>query len=189
MLFFFFDLSQIRTPAPHVTSYMAFFQLNSTYRAESIEHLFEVLPNCNFSECQISVIPSCDLTRGFFCSRWAFPLINLVVSTRLAIYNSKRPKPNGSANPFRNEDLAMFICSHPPSLIAQSFVCRSFCQNLLFDSKDKLVGGILTKDSDHCTPSPAATRIPTLAVALVVAPLVVSGSANSSLVRYLENNF
>ena len=49
-----------------MTSYMTFLQLNSIYGVESIEHLFEVSPNCNFSERQISVVLLPDPARDFF---------------------------------------------------------------------------------------------------------------------------
>ena len=75
---------------------------------------------------------------------------------------------------------------HPANLIAQFFACCSLCQNP-HNGIDKLVGGTSIKDSDRCTPFPAATRAPTLAAAPVVAPLIVFGSADFSVVRYLED--
>ena len=62
---------------------MTFLQLNSTHGVESIEHLFEVHLNCNFSKRQISVILLYDPARDFICSRWASPPINLVESLAL----------------------------------------------------------------------------------------------------------
>ena len=113
--------------------------------------------------------------------------INLVVSTRLAVYNSKSSKPNGSASPFRKKDLTSFKSFQPASSMAQSFACCSPCQNL-HDGKDELAGGIPIKDSDRWTPVPAATRAFTPAVALVVTRFIAFGSANSSVVRYLEDD-
>ena len=72
--------------------------------------------------------------------------------------------------------------------MVQSFARRSPRQNPLFDGKDKLASGTPTKDSDHCTPAPTATGASTTAVVLIVAPLVFSGSANSFVVRYLEDD-
>ena len=72
--------------------------------------------------------------------------------------------------------------------MAQSSACHSSRQNS-HDGKDELAGGTPTKRNNRCTPDPAALRAPTPAVALVVAPLAVSGSANSSVVRYLEDDF
>ena len=71
--------------------------------------------------------------------------------------------------------------------MARSFACRSPCQNP-HDGKDELAGGIFTEGSDRRTPAPAASRGPTPAIALVVAPLAASGSADSSMVRYLEDD-
>ena len=71
--------------------------------------------------------------------------------------------------------------------MAQSFARRSPCQNP-HDGKDKLAGGTPTEGSDRRTPAPAASRAPTPAVAPVVAPLAASGSADSSVVRYLEDD-
>ena len=61
-----------------MTSYVTIFQLNSTHEVESIQHLFGVAPNCNFSERWISIVSSRDPARDFFCLRWAFSPINLV---------------------------------------------------------------------------------------------------------------
>ena len=63
----------------------------------------------------------------------------------------------------------------------------SSCQNL-HDGKEKLAGGTPTEGSNHCTLAPTAIRAPTPAAALVVAPLAASSSANSSVVRYLEDD-
>ena len=167
-----------------MTSYVTFLQLNPTCRVESIENLFKIPPNCNFSERQISVIPLCDLTRDFFCSRWAFTPINLVVSTKLAVYNSKSSKPNKSASPFRKKNLATFKSFHPASLMAWSAARYSPCQNPLFDSEDQLTGGTPTKGSDRCTLALAVTCVFTFAVASVVALFAASGSADSSIIRY-----
>ena len=169
---------------PHVT----LFQLNSTCRVESIEDLFKLPPNCNFLKRQISVIPSRKPRNDFFCSRWASPPINLVVSTRLAVYNSKSFKPNMSTSLFRRKDLATFKNFHPASLIAQSSACCSLTQNLFFDGEDELAGGTPTEGSNRCTFAPVATYAFTPAVALVIAPLATSGSANSSVVRYAEDD-
>ena len=71
--------------------------------------------------------------------------------------------------------------------MAQSSACRSPCQNL-HDGEDKLAGGTPTKGSDRCIPAPAASRALTPAVAPVVTPFAASGSANSSVVRYSEDD-
>ena len=56
------------------------------------------------------------------------------------------------------------------------------------DGKDELASGTPTKGSDCRTPAPAALRACTPAVALVVAPLAAFGSADSSVVRYSEDD-
>ena len=56
------------------------------------------------------------------------------------------------------------------------------------NGKDKLAGGTLTKRNDRRTPTPAATRAPTPAVAPVIAPLAASCSADSSVVKYSEDD-
>ena len=86
------------------------------------------------------------------------------------------------------EDLATFKSSHPACSIAQSFAYCGSCQNLRFDGKDKLAGGTFIKDSDHCTFAPAVTCALTPVLAPVVALFVASGSVDSFVVRYLEDN-
>ena len=71
--------------------------------------------------------------------------------------------------------------------MARSFACRSPCQNP-HDGKDKLIGRTPTKGSDHCTPASAATRAPIPAAAPVDDPLIASGSVNSSVIWYLEDD-
>ena len=71
--------------------------------------------------------------------------------------------------------------------MAQSSARCSPCQNP-HDGKDKLAGGNPTAGSDRHTPAPVALRAFTPAVAPVVAPLAASGSADSSVVRYLEDD-
>ena len=71
--------------------------------------------------------------------------------------------------------------------MAQSSARRSPCQNC-HDGKDKLAGGTPTKGSDRRIPAPATSRAPTPALALVVALFAASGSANSSVVRYLKDD-
>ena len=117
-----------------------------------------------------------------------FPPINLVVSSKLAVYNSKSIKPNGSARPFRRKNLFTFKSFHPASLMAWSFTCRSLCQNPPFDGKNKLASGTPTKGSNRCTPTTAATCVFIPAVAPIVALLAASGSANSFMARELEND-
>ena len=58
----------------------------------------------------------------------------------------------------------------------------------LDDGKDNLAGRPPIKESDRCISAPAASCAPTPAVALVVAPLAASGSANSSVVIYSEDD-
>ena len=71
--------------------------------------------------------------------------------------------------------------------MVQSSACRNPCQNF-YDGKNELVGGISTKDSNRRTPVPVATRVPTPAAVPVIAFLADSGSADSSVLRYLEDN-
>ena len=61
------------------------------------------------------------------------------------------------------------------------------CQNP-HDGKDKLAGGTPIEGNDHRTPVPVPSRAPTPAVASVVAPLVASDSADSSVVKYSEDD-
>ena len=77
--FFLFDHSQIRTPTLHVTSHVTFFQSSSTCRVESIEHLFEVFPSCNFTKCQTTVVSARDVACDFFLFTLSIPSINLKV--------------------------------------------------------------------------------------------------------------
>ena len=83
--------------------HVAFVQLSSICGVELIEHLFKILPiSANSSECQRSVLSARDVSRYFFCSRWAFLSINLFyLLLGWAFYNSKSSTPNGSASPFR----------------------------------------------------------------------------------------
>ena len=71
--------------------------------------------------------------------------------------------------------------------MAQSSACRSPRQNL-HNGKDKLGGRTPTEGSDRRTLAPTASRAPTPAVTPIVAQLATSGSANSSVVRYLEDD-
>ena len=52
------------------------------------------------------------------------------------------------------------------------------------DGEDELAGRTPTKDSDHHTPAPAATRASTPAAVPVIAPLAAFGPADSSGVKY-----
>ena len=71
--------------------------------------------------------------------------------------------------------------------MARSSACRSPCQNP-HNGEDKLAGGTPTNGSDRRTPAPAATHAPTPAAVPVVASLAAFGSANSFVVRYLEDD-
>ena len=72
--------------------------------------------------------------------------------------------------------------------MAQSSACCSPRQNC-HDGKDRLAGGTSTEENDCWTAVPAASRAPTPAVASNVAPIATSGSANSSVVKYLKDDF
>ena len=72
--------------------------------------------------------------------------------------------------------------------MAQFSARCSPCQNP-YKNENKLAGGTPTEGSNHNTPATAATRAPTPGVAPVVAPLAASGSADSSVVRYSEDDF
>ena len=71
--------------------------------------------------------------------------------------------------------------------MAQSSAHCSPRQNL-HDGKDELAGGTPIKGNDRRTPAPVASCAPIPAVAPVVAPFAASGSANSSVVRYSEDD-
>ena len=71
--------------------------------------------------------------------------------------------------------------------MSQSSARCSLCQNP-HNGKDKLAGGTPTEENDRRTPAPAASRAPTPVVLPVVTPLAASGSADSSVVRYLEDD-
>ena len=62
-----------------MTFHVTLFQLNSTCEVELIEHLFKVPPNCNFAECQTTVISSRDIARDLVFLRLASFPINLEV--------------------------------------------------------------------------------------------------------------
>ena len=81
----------------------------------------------------------------------------------------------------------MFKNSYPASSIARSSVCCSPCKNLQ-DGKDKLAGRTPTKGSNYRIFAPAATCAPTSAVAPIVALFIASCSADSSVVKYLEDD-
>ena len=72
--------------------------------------------------------------------------------------------------------------------MAWSFACCTPSQNLLFGGKDKLAGGTCTKGNNCCTFASAATHASIPAVVCVIALLVPFGSANSFVVRYLEDD-
>ena len=72
--------------------------------------------------------------------------------------------------------------------MARSSARCSFCQNPLFDGKDEFAGKTPTKGSNCRTTVCAAIHAPTPAVAPAIAPLAPFGSANSSVVRYLEDD-
>ena len=71
--------------------------------------------------------------------------------------------------------------------MAWSSARRSLCQNP-HDGKNELGGGTPTKGSNRHTLAPTATRAPTPVAALVIALLAASGFADSSVVRYLEDD-
>ena len=71
--------------------------------------------------------------------------------------------------------------------MARSSTCRSSHQTP-HNGKDKLAGRTPNKGSNHHNPAPAATRASTPAVVPVVAPLAAFSSANSSVVRYSEDD-
>ena len=56
------------------------------------------------------------------------------------------------------------------------------------NGKYKLAGGTPTEGSNRRTPAPAASCAPTPAIAPVVAPLGASGPADSSVVKYSEDD-
>ena len=118
------------------------------------------------------------------------PPINLVELLVLGwpFYNSKSSKPNRSASPFRRrlnyvQELSTSQLNGLILRLSQSL------PKSLFDSRDELASGTSIEGSNRHTPAPIAIRALTPAIAPVVAPLAVSGSADSSsLVRYLEDN-
>ena len=71
--------------------------------------------------------------------------------------------------------------------MARSSARCSPCQNP-HDDENELAGGTPTEDSDRRTPAPTTSRASTPAVASLIALLVASGSADSSMVRYLEDD-
>ena len=66
-------------------------------------------------------------------------------------------------------------------------MCRSPYQNP-HNGKEKFASGTSTVNGNFCTPTPATTYVSTPADALVIAFVAASGSAYSSVVRYLEDN-
>ena len=71
-------------------------------------------------------------------------------------------------------------------MVRSSASC-SLCQNP-HDGKNELAGGTPTEGSNRHPPAPVVIHALIPAVALGVAPLAASGSANSSVVRYLEDD-
>ena len=71
--------------------------------------------------------------------------------------------------------------------MARSSACYSPCQNL-YNSKNKLAGRTPTEGCDRRTPALTATCAPTPAALSVVALFAASGFANSSVVRYSEDD-
>ena len=77
----------------------------------------------------------------------------------------------------------------PPIQLNDSILCLlQFLPKFSFWRKDKLTGGTPTKDSNRCIPASITTHAPTFAIALIIAPLVASDSADSSIVTYSEDN-
>ena len=85
--------------------------------------------------------------------------------------------------PARSEKKSLY----PTRLNTGSSACRSLCQNP-YDGKDELAGGTPTDCSNRRTPAPVATCAFTSAAAIVLAPLIASGSADSFAVRYSEDD-
>ena len=71
--------------------------------------------------------------------------------------------------------------------MAQSCACSS-PSHTFHNYKDELAGGTFTKDSNCCTLVSAASSVLTSAIVPVIAPLVAFGSADSSVVKYLEDD-
>ena len=67
--------------------------------------------------------------------------------------------------------------------MAQSFACRSPCQNP-HDGKNELTNRTPTKSSNRRTPVPSTTHALTPAVAPAVALFAAFSSTNSSVIRY-----
>ena len=88
---------------------------------------------------------------------------------------------------YSEENLATLKSFHPANPMAGSSAYRSSHQNP-HDGKDKLVGQTPTKGSNRYTSVSATTYASTPVVASIIAPLIVSGSANSSVIRYSKND-
>ena len=71
--------------------------------------------------------------------------------------------------------------------MARSSACLSPRQNP-HNGKDELAGGTPIKGRIRCTPALAATYAPTPAVAPVIALFVASAFADSSVIRYSEDD-
>ena len=71
--------------------------------------------------------------------------------------------------------------------MAQSSACCNPCQNP-HDSKDELASKTPIERCDRRTPAFTASHASTSAIAPVVALLAASGSANSSVVKYSEDD-
>ena len=85
------------------------------------------------------------------------------------------------------EHLATFKSFYPASSIIQFSACCSPCQNS-HEGKNKLGDRTPTKCNNCCIHARTVTCVFTPAIALVVAPLAVFGSANSFVVSYLEDD-
>ena len=71
--------------------------------------------------------------------------------------------------------------------MAQFFTCCSPNQNS-HNGENELAGGTPIKGSNRYIPAPATTYAFTPTFAPVVAPLAASSSANSFMIRYLEDD-
>ena len=113
---------------------------------------------------------SCDLSRDFFYSCWAFSPINLVELLVLGwpFYNSKSCKPNKLASLFRRRVLVTLRPFIRAPYLAQwlDLPLAAKPQNPLFSDEDELADAAFTKDNN--TPAVSYTPFPLLLRQLVL---------------------
>ena len=134
--------------------------------------LHGIAKSTTFLERQRSVVSARNVSRDFFCLRWASPLINLVcLLLSWPFYNSQSSKPNGSANPFRKRNKRLLFTFFKLLIWPMVGLCarQSLCLNFFPTNKDELAGATLIECNSIPTSTPAMSRASTPYSAIVMA--------------------